>query len=314
MICRGWVRDHVTARNAAPAVSFEVEPFADLFPSADPPSRHRIRGYESRADYPHYGIRDELHACAATAVAAAIELSPQPLRLKPSIGFLYYAGRYLQMREWENDGASIYATLRASQVIGFCDEATFATTDNWDAPPAPEVYAAAEEQGVVNFYRLEREHLKRVISSDYPVLFGAYVERDYFRPDRFEIEPPHNRLIDRHCMLAVGYEDDGDDQDRGWFLVADPVHGEDFVKISYDYVSNATLTDDFWVVADVGQKGERALDQVRKDYVDVAARFREIALEAYDSVRPPRRKRSESPPVAANIDDKIAGRPGDAGR
>src|SRR3954471_2899868 len=120
---RGWRRDNRATRTrftfAAPASGGDA---LTLLGSA-------------RA-LPAYPTRDEFHACAASAVAAAIQLDPfAKVTFRPSVRFLYYVGRYLQRREHENNGASIFATLRAATAIGFCREDSWVLAGAYNETP-----------------------------------------------------------------------------------------------------------------------------------------------------------------------------------
>src|SRR5215468_5442309 len=130
---RGWFPDHGAIADLS-YFRFPVE--TKSLPEVPDASYCIVDDYfGSKAGFPLYDRSRIFHACAASAVAAAIEIANArrargdgddshhvPRGFQPSIRFLYYVGRYLQLRERENDGASIYATLRAAQILGFCDE------------------------------------------------------------------------------------------------------------------------------------------------------------------------------------------------
>ena len=308
MLCRGWVPDTLTVRDA---FSLGADPSV-MFPK-QPESSVSIA---DATTLPPYKTSLSFHACAATAVAAAIQLScrrehRQEQHLQPSIRFLYYTGRYLQFRERENGGASIYATLRASQVIGFCREDQFPVGDgDWNEPPSRELYLEAERWGVAKFCRLSRgqELFERVLSNGYPFLFGAYIERRFLTSGATHFGLPTTPPADRHCMLAVGYDD-------GWFKVRDSINrgpndqDPGYVYISYAYFDEkAFLTDDFWVITDVVDahetlEGGGTLRELRDRYVDAGRVFGSMVRSGYDEARPRRAVpvRSPMPPIAEKI-------------
>src|SRR5262249_15834101 len=123
---------------------------------ADMPSRCTIE----HGVWPAYATREDFHACAASAIAAAIEVCRDRHGIEPfqpSIRFIYYVGRYLQRRENVNSGASIYATLRACHAIGFCPEARWSLEAGaYDQSPGA-VYREAADYGITEFRYLNRD-------------------------------------------------------------------------------------------------------------------------------------------------------------
>jgi hypothetical protein len=314
MLCKGWVPDVVTLRGAK--LGDLSKPNAPEWQTSSESTLVDEFQIIQPADFALYEISDSFHACAATAVAGAIDLTyrkkhPRGLGFQPSTKFLYYTGRYLQFRERENAGASIFATLRASQVMGFCREDHFPVGDgDWNVSPTAELYREAENWGVARFYRLERSinSFKRVLLSGYPFLFGAYVEEKLLTSSgRFAA--PATRPEDRHCMLAIGYSD----EDRS-FTVRDGIKNNrdqpGYVRIAYEYLESRSLTDDFWVITDVARKdeqldGDDTLERLRGRYVNVSSVFRSVAERAYRTVGaefpPPPPEERATPLIAERI-------------
>jgi hypothetical protein len=238
-----------------------------------------------------YEPNPQFHACAASAIAAAIELCPQPhgwQRFTPSVGFIYYIGRFLQGRERENSGASIYATLRACMAIGFCPEPAWSTRDRaFDESPLPATYDEADVNGVLEFRHLERklDKLKCCLKKGFPFIFGLLVDQDFLTPAdptfAQPIQAPATSIVDRHCLLAVA-----DDEANQAFVVRDSLGrnrgDEGYIRLAYDYVTNGVFASDFWVVTDVGggAQDKTTLDQKRRQYEDEAVEFSNQVAQA----------------------------------
>src|SRR6266508_4244782 len=139
----------------------------------DPPRASRL-SIANEHDFPIYRVREDFHACAASAVGAAIHLwrkthdglDPD---LQPSVRFLYYVGRYVHCREQLNNGASIFATLRAAREIGYVPEDLCPLgapgSVSWNEPPDDRAYAAAAKLGILDFRRVKPEHVTKVIAA-----------------------------------------------------------------------------------------------------------------------------------------------------
>src|SRR5579871_4409829 len=195
---RGWRRDNRAIRDH----------YSRISPWQPPAMTGAARALLANARaLPAYTIRDNFHACAASAVAAAIEIDLfSKVTFQPSVRFLYYVGRYLQRREQENNGASILATLRAAQAIGFCSEASWPISGEYDEPPTQAVYDEAEKNGILRFVPVDRKNVLAVLDSGRPVVFGLQVEDRFLHSPAFArgvIPPPTTAPVDSHCLLAI---------------------------------------------------------------------------------------------------------------
>jgi hypothetical protein len=275
---RGWRRDNRATRAHYSRINPWTAPPITGLATALLASARAVPAYETRPDF---------HACAASAVAAAIEIDLfSDVRFTPSVRFLYYVGRYLQRRERENNGASILATLRAAQAFGFCPETSWSLDGAYNEPPTQPVYDEAEQNGIVGFAPVARENVVAVLRSGRPVVFGVLVEDRFLHSPDFSrgiIPPPATAPVDRHSLLAVGY----DDNQR--FLICRDSLGanrgvDGNINLSYDYVlNNNGWSDDFWYIDGVAtpDSGADALATAREAYVTEGIRFRRLAATAY---------------------------------
>jgi hypothetical protein len=253
----------------------------------------------------------DLQACAASAIGAAIQLSqhdrPAAERVRPSIPFIYFAARYLQLQETTDSGTSIYHALRACFSFGFCSDAEWPLDSIRDASerPSPEAEVSARDNGLVEFRHIapDLRSLQACIYSDQrPFIFGAFVDDD-FLDGRFDNEAdvriPRGTALDnphRHCLLAVGYEDVKDHASGGgYFWVRDslgPGRGSGgYLRLPYRYLvpppGQPRLANDFWVItgASVGADAQRdALRQKRAAYWSEAPAFAGLVDDTYQRV------------------------------
>lgn len=284
---RGWRRDNRTLRQTG-AYQLEAARIAEVAPRR-PGGAARIQ-FANKGEFPIYPHSGVFHACAASAVAAAIELrlrNRAAPEFHPSVRFLYYVGRYLQCREGINNGASIYATLRAAQVIGFCSEGNCPLSDLFADEPSAAAYAEAQNYGVLEFNSIAREQIKAFLANDYPVVFGILVDRTFVENDQSTVgviiqnPPPNADIVDRHTLLAVGYDDA-----RNCYIARDSIgdaRGDGgYIEVAYDYVHDATRCDDFWTIRDVADQGLNfsALQDKRTAYVAQAQKISAMVTQA----------------------------------
>jgi hypothetical protein len=251
-----------------------------------------------------------LNACVASAVAAAIKLNLESRRpgieCEPSVPFIYYYGRYLQLQERENVGLSIFNALKACFFVGFCEDADWRLTTELKASDQPSLDAivAAHHRGVAKFEHIDKlawhdhflEAVKQAIIERHAVIFWIAVEDDFvsrkLESDEV-IHPPSpydpSRLTSRHCLLAEAYDDK-----RGCIWARDsvwPARGRDgYLPVSYDYITGEQFSNDFWVITQVvvdGDEEYQPYDKKRARRLARAQAFASLTTEVYinDMVR-----------------------------
>lgn len=209
----------------------------------------------------------DLQACTASAIAAAIELYQKTQavnRIRPSVPFIYYIARYLQLQESDDLGASIYNGLKACFYFGFCQDSDWQLTPNLSATDKPPADAErnAKNYGVITFKHITRADptedfvttCRKAISDGYPLIFGVRVDDRFlaglFAPN-FVIQTPLTAATDdptlhNHCLLAVAYETTADGI---FFWVRDSLgaaRGDDgYLRIRADYLAT---TRECWLI------------------------------------------------------------------
>jgi hypothetical protein len=303
---RGWLADLAGVQRPPYAFIPVLDPGTD-----PPPGQAEVPFWKWTTYEPA-----PLEACTASAVAGAIELAqrrPSNLRFKPSRAFIYYVARYLLMDEKRDAGASIYQALRGGFAFGFCNEEDWDILNNVqaDTPPPGGAQRTAEHNAIIEFRHIDRndypraEHFllvcKEAIREGHAILFGALVDEDFLRGEfdqGLDIRAPTGERLPehRHCLLAVKYENVGD---NGYFWVRDSLGkdrgDEGYLRMPYEYVTRGSvlqgnlLTDDFWIVTNVSTSGRLDPDFERKReryWADAEALSNKL-LGAYERIRHP---------------------------
>jgi C1A family cysteine protease len=343
----GWREDSPTT-HVKQAYRSKLEINYPLAHKAHFNDRRKLDGL-SLDEWQVYEPDKNFHACAASAVASAIWACADRNgvgQFQPSVRFIYYIGRYLQNRETINEGVSIYSCLRACHAMGFCDEDAWKTLGkDVNEQPTLEAYNAAKQNGITTFEYCYREPdvdfaaapetapdapaqrnldvLKAELIGGSPVIFGMLVDQAYLNgtTTRGVVQPPQrDRVVDRHCTLLVGYEDDASGNGDGYFIVRDSLgraRGENgYVKLAYAYLADTSLTNDFWVVRSLGRDAgegspatvaDDSLSGKRLQYINDAGKFRVAVMNAYRGYKAAQAKQSQalagaaSPPIVDQI-------------
>jgi C1A family cysteine protease len=221
-----------------------------------------------RAQCPPIYDQGRLGSCTANAIAGAIEfeqMKQQIAEFTPSRLFIYYNEHVIEHSVLFDSGAQIRDGIKSVVAQGVCPE-TMWTYD--DTPPANDgdpcasckyarkpdsgCYTEAKKHKVKSYHRLPQteQAMKDCLASGYPFIFGftCYNNLPFQSNDGvIPLPEPTNKVIGGHAIMAVGY-DDG----KRLFTIRNSwgktwgVQGYGFM--SYDYLSNSNLSDDFWTV------------------------------------------------------------------
>jgi len=242
----GWVPDrpdHRDFRFAALArVLAVLPPRVDLTPECPP-------------------VYDQgrLGSCTANAIAAALEFDRRKEKLKdfmPSRLFIYYNERAMEGTVASDSGAAIRDGIKSVARQGDCPEKEwpYVPAKFADKPPAT-CYADAVKYRALVYRRIEHNltQMKGCLAGGYPFVFGISVYANFPMQTRTGAIPMPGAaaaLNEGHAMAAVGY-----DEGRRHFLIRNS-WGTGWGKagygtIPYEYLLDADLSDDFWMVQTV---------------------------------------------------------------
>lgn len=177
--------------------------------------------------------------------------------------FQYYATRKIEGTITEDSGATIRDTIKAAALYGVVDETLWPYVPNKFAVNPPQaVWSAAAAHKVTSYHAIadgDIESMKAVLTTQYLIEFGFQVY-DFMlsqqmaktgmlcRPLKTE------SLQGGHAVDLVGFDDNMamPDGSKGAFLVRNswgPSWGiGGYFWMAYNYVSDPTLSSDFWVV------------------------------------------------------------------
>lgn len=238
----------------------------------DPPDFGLAKKVDLRDNCPPILNQGELGSCTGHAIGGLIEYlelqelknktpqDPEPQELSPgsfsraSRLFIYYNERLLEGTTDEDAGAQIRDGIKSLAKWGVCKE------DLWDyfpqnafTKPTDEAYKEAEAHKITSYDRIVTlDQMRTCLSQGYPFVLGISVY------ESFESEAvamtgivpmpgEDEKLLGGHAVMCVGYDDDrrvlivrnswGENWgDKGYFV------------LSYDFVQNPNLSEDFWVV------------------------------------------------------------------
>ncbi|HEV2227203.1 MAG TPA: C1 family peptidase [Nitrososphaerales archaeon] len=199
-----------------------------------------------------------LNSCSANAIAATVEFDLMKEKhervIFPSRLFLFYNSRAMERTERSDNGVYIRDAVKALALHGDCPENLWPYVEKKFATRPPrECYDKALKYRAVEYYRIHRKlaDLRACLASGYPFVFG-FSAHEKFRDvvkktGRLEMPAPHEGVIGKHAVLAVGY----DDPERR--LIVRNSWGAKFGRggyftMPYGYLEKEDLSADFWTV------------------------------------------------------------------
>lgn len=213
----------------------------------------------------------DLGSCTANAIAAAIEFDQMVNHdtvFMPSRLFIYYNERELEGTTSEDSGAEIRDGIKVVNKQGACPESTWPyVARRFAQKPNLLAYDEALDCEAVQYEALtDLYSMKACLAGGLPFVFGIEVYES-FESDavaKTGVVPMPSlgeQSVGGHAICAVGYDDDkqvfwcrnswGPDWGvRGYFT------------LPYAYVTDSSLSDDFWVIQKLQQKpfGARLAD------------------------------------------------------
>lgn len=209
------------------------------------------------------GIYDQgkLGSCTANSIGAAFEydLMKQSLpSFTPSRLFIYYNERKLEGTIKVDSGAMLRDGIKTVAKEGACKETTWPyDITKFARRPTIKSYQEGVKHVGLKYYSVTQTEndIKTALASGFPVIFGFAVY-SYFESAEMsknavlELPKPGESMLGGHAVLIVGYDDatrrftvrnswSANWGDNGHFYMA------------YDYVTNSSLADDFWVLEQI---------------------------------------------------------------
>jgi C1A family cysteine protease len=205
----------------------------------------------------------ELQSCTANAIAAAIQFDQTKQQLKqiftPSRLFIYYNERVMEGTVDSDPGASIRDGIKSVASLGACPEAEWPyDIAQFRVKPSDPCYQDAQLNKAVLYQRVVQNlnQMKGCLYSGYPFVFGFTVYESFETPavaksGQAPLPGPTEQKFGGHAVVGVGYDDSTQS-----FIVRNswgPAWGmAGYFTLPYAYLSQASLSSDFWTIRLVG--------------------------------------------------------------
>lgn len=245
----GWIpdlpdqRDHLYA--APPRILSKLPAQVDLRPRCPP-------------------VFDQgtLGSCTANAIGNAYRFDLLKQRgsksFVPSRLFIYYNERVIEGTVDNDAGAMLRDGIKTLAKQGVCNDRSWPyEIDRYADRPPGAAYREALRHQALSYQRLVQDawQMKGCLASGYPFVFGFSVYESFESPavtrtGRMPMPGPGERMIGGHAVLAVGYDDRGQQfiamnswstrwGDKGFFYMP------------YAYLTTPQLARDLWTVRTV---------------------------------------------------------------
>jgi C1A family cysteine protease len=211
-----------------------------------------------RALCPPVFDQGQLGSCTANAIAASFmfeEMKQKSMVFQPSRLFIYYNERVIEGTVRTDAGAMIRDGFKSIKKQGVCNEITWPyDIKKFKTKPVLKCYAEALKHQALQYQSVMQTltDMKTCLAEGYPFVFGFSVYESFESAEvaKTGIVPMPGRneqQMGGHAVMAVGY----DDANR-MFIVRNSwgaTWGQDgYFKISYDYLTNPSLANDFWTI------------------------------------------------------------------
>ena len=241
----GWKRDHPDCRDHR------------MFYNTN--NIENINNVDLRNKCPKVYDQGDLGSCTANAIAFAYQFDEfrqneiEPFM--PSRLFIYYNERKMEGDVSNDSGAAIRDGIKSINVQGVCPESEWPyNIDDFTDEPSEQCYEDAKNYYSVEYNRVDQviPQLKACLNDGFPFVFGFSVYESFESPEVAEtgvmpIPKKNEKLLGGHAVAAVGY-----DNSKKSFIIRNS-WGEKwglngYFYMPYEYISNCSLCNDFWVV------------------------------------------------------------------
>lgn len=198
-----------------------------------------------------------LMSCTAAALAGALEFLEKKDR-KPFVNvsklFIYYTARAITSDVPIDDGVEIRDGIKALVRYGVCSEKSWPyRTADCDRKPPERCYDQAKEHPITSYRRITQQidKLRTCLAEGFPFVFGFTMYEPSWTASRRtgRLPMPQDTEVPAggHAVLCVGYDDTASQ-----FLIRNSL-GKDWGEggygwMSYSYVEDANLCEDFWTI------------------------------------------------------------------
>ena len=223
-----------------------------------PTTRENPEKFSLRKEMPLVLDQGDLGSCTSCGIANALRFCEMKEKL-PNIArsrlFIYYNERAMEGTVNKDSGAQIRDGIKSVNKQGSCSEKLWPyDISKFEDKPPEECYKSAERHRAIKYERAQQnlEHLKACLSSGYPIVIGFVVydsirTLEVMKTGAVPLPKEGDKIIGGHCILLTGYDDEKKlfEFENSW---STSWGKEGYGSIPYDYVTNAELASDFWVI------------------------------------------------------------------
>ena len=199
----------------------------------------------------------QLGSCTANALAGALEFLEDKDKVPfsdLSRLFIYYNERVIEHTVKTDSGAMLRDGIKALAAQGVCTEKKWPyVISRFAVKPSAACFTDGKAHRITSYERLETlQDMRACLADGYPFVFGFTVYASFesapvARTGMVPMPQPAEQTLGGHAVVAVGYHDD---QER--FIIRNswgPGWGvKGYCFMPYDYLTNRSLSDDFWTI------------------------------------------------------------------
>lgn len=242
----GWLPDHPDQRDfvflSSVKAKIAAPPLVDL-----------------RGGCPSVYDQGSIGSCTAQAICAMVDFVRKKKKkpfITPSTLFLYYNERVMERTVNSDSGAMIRDGIKSVAKQGVPPSVEWPYDElNVFKRPKKSAYDKALLFQTLSYLRVNSRSLTQLrgcLAEGFPFVFGATLYEKFETSKKGVIAMPgeHEDMIGGHAMLCVGYDDS-----RKVFIVRNSWGNKwgdkGYCYMPYDYLTNTSLSDDFWTIRDV---------------------------------------------------------------
>jgi len=203
-----------------------------------------------------------LGSCTANAISAAYAFDVLKQKEEafyiPSRLFIYYNERVIEGTVNQDSGAMLRDGIKSINKVGVCTEDSWPyDISKFTNKPTDSCYKEASGNKSVLYKKVSRSlyDFKSCLASGFPFVGGfsvyeSFESKEVAQTGKMPMPNPSERLLGGHAILVIGYDDD-----INCFIVRNSWGSKWGDKghfyMPYDYLTNSSLSNDFWVVQKV---------------------------------------------------------------
>eukprot|EP00405_Crypthecodinium_cohnii_P018037 CAMPEP_0206450730 /NCGR_PEP_ID=MMETSP0324_2-20121206/18902_1 /ASSEMBLY_ACC=CAM_ASM_000836 /TAXON_ID=2866 /ORGANISM="Crypthecodinium cohnii, Strain Seligo" /LENGTH=289 /DNA_ID=CAMNT_0053920441 /DNA_START=128 /DNA_END=995 /DNA_ORIENTATION=- len=245
----GWLKDPADPRDKV--LKFAAAQYSATPSSVDLRSQENLEIYD----------QGSLGSCTAQAIGAAFhfcKVKVNQASFRPSRLFIYYNERVDMGTVNQDSGAYIRTGVKLCNKQGVCPESMWPhDTSKWAAAPPAACYTEAMDHQTIEYASVNQtlQDLKVALASGFPVVFGFVVYSSFMtqavaNTGKVPMPTPWDSNNGGHAVMAVGYDDA-----QKVFIVRNSWGSswgdKGYFYMPYNYLTSASLAQDFWVIRSV---------------------------------------------------------------